>query len=39
MADKGADGLFVRSDRCTRLRDGGVGGEIAGIDAALEVGK
>ena len=39
MADKGADGFFVRSDGFARLRDGGIGGEIAGIDAALEIGK
>ena len=39
MADEGADGLFMRTDRFTRLRDGGVSGEIAGIDAALEVGE
>ena len=39
MADKGPDGLFVRGDGFTGLGDGGVSGEIAGIDAALEVGK
>ena len=39
MADEGADGLFMRTDCFTRLRDGGVSGKIAGIDAALEVGE
>ena len=39
VADEGADGLFVRVDCFERLRDRGVGGKIAGIDAALEVGE
>ena len=39
MADEGADGLFLRIDRFQRLRDRGVGGKIAGIDAALEFGE
>ena len=39
MADEGADGLFMRTDRFQRLRDRGVGGKIAGIDAALEFGE
>ena len=39
VADEGADGLFMRTDCFTRLRDRGVGGKIAGIDAALEVGE
>lgn len=39
MADEGADGLFVRSDRVTGLGDGCISRKIAGIDAALEIGK
>ena len=39
MADEGADGLFMRTGCFERLRDRGVCGKIAGIDAALEVGK
>jgi hypothetical protein len=38
-ADEGADGFFVRTDRVERQRDGGIGGEIAGIDAALKFGE
>ena len=39
MADEGADGLFLRRDRLQRLRDRGIGGKFAGIDAALEIGE
>ena len=39
VADEGADGLFMRTGCFERLRDRGVCGKIAGIDAALEVGK
>ena len=39
MADKRADGFFVRADRFERKRDGGIRGEIAGIDAALKFGE
>jgi hypothetical protein len=38
-ADESADRLFMRTDGFERLRDRGVCGKIAGIDAALEVGK
>jgi hypothetical protein len=36
MAHKRADGFFVGADRFERKRDGGIRGEIAGIDAALK---
>ena len=39
MADKGADGFFLRADRLQRLGDGGIGGKIALRDAALKVGE